>query len=61
MLFTPFVFLRRQGVGHETTDAVSERLDIGVHPGRAVIIQHGRYLEFLVVLPSALAGTGNYL
>ncbi|MOA19197.1 hypothetical protein D3C78_1395610 [compost metagenome] len=46
MVFTPLVFTGRQGIDYKAADAVGEGFDICVHPGRAVIVQHGGYLEF---------------
>ncbi|MNR34054.1 hypothetical protein D3C85_1517930 [compost metagenome] len=49
VLLAPLVFQRRKVVGDEATDAVGEWNDVVVEPGRTVVIQHGEYLENLLV------------
>ncbi|MNP05848.1 hypothetical protein D3C76_978090 [compost metagenome] len=44
VLFAPLLFTWGQGVGNETADAVGERRDLIVQPGRAVVVQHAEYL-----------------
>ncbi|MCY1303376.1 hypothetical protein D9M70_530780 [compost metagenome] len=49
VLLAPLLFTRRQGVGNETADAVGERRDLIVQPGRAVVVQHAEYLGMLCI------------
>ncbi|MNP46966.1 hypothetical protein D3C76_1410010 [compost metagenome] len=49
VLLAPLVFQRREVVGDEATDAVGKGHDVVVKPGRTVVIEHGVYLENLIV------------
>ncbi|MNT18579.1 hypothetical protein D3C72_1537920 [compost metagenome] len=60
VLFAPFFFQWRQGLGDKTTDTVGEWRNVLVQPGRTVVIQHGEGLECLgILMPDAPWGASR--